>query len=154
MSNEPVRGPYRRSALVFGERNKLTAEGPFLDLLAQFRLELEPAHRLVVVGYSFRDAHINEMIRRWVNGDRNRHVVVIDPNFPSNGFQQELMRLLAPPSARPAPGSAADHSHPRFGGGRIGRVDRCRWVTTSHGLGCLRPWMPPGSQPSDGYRPT
>jgi SIR2-like domain len=96
VADGPITGPYRRSALVFGERNKLTAEGPFLDLLAQFRQELERADRLVVVGYSFRDAHINEMIRRWVNGNTTRQVVVIDPEFPANDFQQELMRLLAP----------------------------------------------------------
>ncbi|MEO8615769.1 MAG: hypothetical protein ABI600_11560 [Luteolibacter sp.] len=44
-----------RPAVIFGSRNKLTAEGPFLDLLRTFQLELQCADRLTVVGYACRD---------------------------------------------------------------------------------------------------
>jgi hypothetical protein len=69
-------------ALVFGTRGKLRASGPFLDLLAQFRSALEGADNLVVVGYSFRDDHINQTLRKWVVGSSNRTLTVVDPASP------------------------------------------------------------------------
>ena len=71
----------RPPAVIFGQREKLRAEGPFLELLSQFRLQLEQADELVIVGYSFRDLHINEGIRRWINGSDTRRIVVLDPSF-------------------------------------------------------------------------
>ena len=44
--------------VIFGGANKLTAEGPYLELLDAFRRELAKSERLIVVGYSFRDDHI------------------------------------------------------------------------------------------------
>lgn len=67
-------------ALLFGGRNKLTAKGPFLDLLMAFRQELEQADRLTVVGYSFRDEHVNEYIGRWFDAASFRRLRVIDPD--------------------------------------------------------------------------
>ena len=68
-------------AVVFGQRNKLTAEGPFLDLLRSFRNGLNDADRLTVIGYSFRDSHINEYLSQWLNEDQGRCMRVIDPYF-------------------------------------------------------------------------
>ncbi len=73
-----------RPAVVFGQRNKLTAEGPFLDLLRSFRDGLAGADRLTVVGYSFRDPHINEYLSQWLNEDEGRRIRVIDPGFEGN----------------------------------------------------------------------
>ncbi|QDT55690.1 hypothetical protein Pan44_37360 [Caulifigura coniformis] len=64
-------------AVVFGHRNKLTAKGPFLDLLFAFREELHRASELVVVGYSFRDEHVNEYIGQWLNGGVERTMTII-----------------------------------------------------------------------------
>lgn len=71
-------------AVIFGQRNKLTAEGPFLDLIAAFRRELDTVSLLTVVGYSFRDAHVNEYITQWINEDPNRRLRVVDPGFETN----------------------------------------------------------------------
>jgi hypothetical protein len=65
--------------IVFGAREKLQAQGPFLDLLAQFSAALQRSEHLVVVGYSFRDEHVNEYISRWVHGDDSRVVTVVNP---------------------------------------------------------------------------
>jgi hypothetical protein len=68
-------------ALVFGQGSKLKANGPFLALLAEFELQLSMVDELVVVGYSFRDEHINEVLRRWLT-DADAHILtVIDPWF-------------------------------------------------------------------------
>jgi hypothetical protein len=53
--------------LIFGGGNKLTTTGPFLDLLKAFQRRLEEKDVLLVIGYSFRDMHINEIIIRWIN---------------------------------------------------------------------------------------
>jgi hypothetical protein len=93
--------------LVFGQRGKLRAEGPFLSLLAEFEKQLADATRLIVIGYSFRDDHVNELIRRWAAEDRARTLLVVDPSWPSpgpfysNDFRIELARHLIPPDREP-----------------------------------------------------
>ncbi|MGH9226145.1 MAG: SIR2 family protein [Acidimicrobiales bacterium] len=70
----------RSPAVVFGGRNKIRAEGPFLELLAQWERMLQEARTLLVVGYSFRDDHVNEAIRRWLNRNGETRIVVVDPS--------------------------------------------------------------------------
>ncbi|MCW2996314.1 MAG: hypothetical protein JWQ18_3809 [Conexibacter sp.] len=90
-----------RPALVFGHGTKLKAEGPFLSLLAEFEAQLAQSQELVVVGYSFRDDHVNEVVRRWLNESDTNKVCVIDPWFPerptpraNGGFRDELLSAL------------------------------------------------------------
>ena len=91
----------RHPVIVFGGREKLRADGPFLDLLREWEAQLEKADVLLIVGYSFRDNHINETIRRWINGSDTRHLFVVDPgwnpDFRSSGdFRAMLENGLAP----------------------------------------------------------
>jgi hypothetical protein len=70
-------------AIIMGGENKLQAEGPFLGLFMEFRNRLRDTQRLVVVGYSFRDRHINEAIRAWMRrpaGGENPRLIVVDPS--------------------------------------------------------------------------
>lgn len=67
--------------LIFGQREKLRAEGPFLELLENFRTRLRTCSTLVVIGYAFRDRHINEVISQWL-GSGDRWVLIVDPLFP------------------------------------------------------------------------
>lgn len=53
------------SGLLLGT-NKLTGAGPYVDLLSEFRRDLVDTERLVVIGYSFRDDHVNDILARWV----------------------------------------------------------------------------------------
>ncbi len=85
VSEEALREVGFRPAVVFGQRNKLTAEGLFLDLLRSFRDGLAGADRLTVVGYSFRDPHINEYLSQWLNEDEGRRIRVINPGFEDRG---------------------------------------------------------------------
>ncbi len=90
----------REPVLVFGQRSKLEAEGPFFSLMSEFEDLLARSDRLITIGYSFRDRHINEAIRRWTRGDRSRTVVLVDPNlptrFPRFDFRGELLHSLNP----------------------------------------------------------
>lgn len=99
----------RQPAVVFGQRGKLRAEGPFLGLLAEFETLLGKANHLIAVGYSFRDDHVNEVITRWVNERNDRKIIVIDPNWPentlsfrmSNDFRSTLVNSLIPREHQP-----------------------------------------------------
>lgn len=92
-----------RLALIFGQRGKVRADGPFLAMLRGFDDFLSHSKRLVVVGYSFRDEHINGAIRRWYNDTTTPQLTIIDPglagvmaNFGRDrpDFLKELLRAI------------------------------------------------------------
>lgn len=94
--------------MAFGTREKLQARGPFLGLLAQFEHFLHDAERLVVIGYSFRDHHVNEAIVRWSHFSTGRKLVVVDPAWPEDvtalhqdDFRSILAGHLRPPVDSP-----------------------------------------------------
>lgn len=72
--------------VIFGQRNKLTAEGPFLDLLKQFDQQLQETERLTVVGYSFRDLHINFYISKFLNRYGGK-IRIVDPSFETSDVE-------------------------------------------------------------------
>jgi SIR2-like domain len=95
---------YDAPAVVFGEAGKLRAEGPFVELLLAWSTQLQEADSLLVVGYSFRDTHVNEMIARWFNAVATRRIVVLDPaDLDSGGRDSFATRLTyvdeTPPKA-------------------------------------------------------
>ncbi len=67
-----------RPAIIFGQGNKLTASGPYLELLRHFRADVESHRQLLVIGYSFRDDHINHYIAQWFNGAPDRRIIVVN----------------------------------------------------------------------------
>jgi hypothetical protein len=93
VSAEEAQKGFYWPAVIFGHRNKLTAEGPFLDLLRAFQRELANVDRLTVVGYSFADAHINVYLSHWLNNSPERRLRIIDPSFGErpNEYTQELI---------------------------------------------------------------
>jgi len=87
LAPEEVKQIDLRPAVIFGNRNKLTAEGPFLDLLKVFQNELAHSHLLTIIGYSFRDPHINVYISQWLNSDSTRILRIVNgPNFENSAL--------------------------------------------------------------------
>ncbi|GAB3633478.1 hypothetical protein GCM10027421_28310 [Microbacterium shaanxiense] len=64
---------------IFGAGNKLRADGPWPALFRKLGDLLDNAEVLVVVGYSFRDAHVNESLLRWMGSDSRRRILNVDP---------------------------------------------------------------------------
>lgn len=102
--------PIPLSRVIFGAENKLRVDGPYLDLLLEFRRTLESADVLEVCGYSFRDAHVNHAILRWLNVAQGRRTcIVVDPNAT---FESVLANISAntgfalPGGQRPTPSPA------------------------------------------------
>jgi NAD-dependent SIR2 family protein deacetylase len=56
-------------AVIFGAGNKLRPNGPFLDMFMEFKQALKRAERLIVIGYSGGDVHVNTVIREWINSN-------------------------------------------------------------------------------------
>lgn len=88
--------------VVYGQREKLRPFGPFLDLRAGFAKMTRTAGILFVVGYSFGDDHVNELIRDWVNTDDHRLLVVVNPylnakdRYPAGSLLVDIQRNLVP----------------------------------------------------------
>jgi hypothetical protein len=91
---------FERPAVIFGQRNKLTAEGPFLDLLRQFQNELEHSTVLTVIGYSLRDLHVNTYISKWLNESVDHKIRIVDPNFEDSDVDY-IRQLKGLRSSRP-----------------------------------------------------
>lgn len=95
-TNEEIDQPEYKPALIFGGRNKLTAEGPFLELLRDFRERLNHSSNLMVIGYSFADDHINEILTQWLNKMEDARVTIVNgPNFSTEarGFARKLLAI-------------------------------------------------------------
>lgn len=75
--------------IVVGTRDKLGTDGPTLELNYAARSALRRADRLVIVGYSFHDNHVNNMIRDWLSSDEKRNISVVDKYFPSYRYRYE-----------------------------------------------------------------
>ena len=82
--------------VVFGGRNKLTAGGPYLDLFQAFKKELDQVEILTIVGYSFRDVHINTCITNWLNQGADHRIRIIRRNFDTDmGLYPDMLRRHA-----------------------------------------------------------
>jgi len=81
--------------VIFGRHNKLTAEGPFLDLLKRFDEQLQKSDLLTVVGYSFRDSHINFYISKFLNQYGGR-IRIVEPGFKASNVDYiEHLRVFS-----------------------------------------------------------
>ena len=83
--------------IVFGSGPKIQSYDPFLTLLADFRKKLKDATLYVVIGYSFQDKYINNILIQSLNSGLNRKMVVVDPaeNLDSLNFVQKIERFQA-----------------------------------------------------------
>lgn len=105
MSSESRRPP----GLIFGQRGKLRSEGPFLAMLFELANVLSESDHLCIIGYSFRDDHINALLRSWFRQQDDPKITVVDPSFPDPrmlytgqgneiaGFVTELLEELYDP---------------------------------------------------------
>lgn len=77
-----INGPMLKPrAMIFGgQSEKLVPHGPFLHLRHQFYQFLQASSYLLVVGYSFRDIHLNALIRSWIASMIKGKIIIVDPS--------------------------------------------------------------------------
>ena len=69
----------RAESLMLYPMQKLGYEEPMLDLLTRFRNALHDCRVLVVVGYSFRDAHLQRIVLDAARSNPDLTIVLVDP---------------------------------------------------------------------------
>lgn len=65
--------------LIFGTDAKLTGKEPFLTLLHSFSARLHDSDVLIVIGYSFQDEYLNEIIEQRMNRNTRLKIIVVSP---------------------------------------------------------------------------
>jgi hypothetical protein len=65
--------------LIFGTDTKLTGKDPFLTLVHAFSEQLRTANVLVVIGYSFSDQYINEIVEQRMRDNLPMRMVLVSP---------------------------------------------------------------------------
>lgn len=86
-------------AIIMGEE-KLETKGHFLEMLFEFRQQLNKSNNLCIVGYSFQDKHINKFLKEWYDKDsKNRNILIVDPGLKADQIGRSLIaggREIAP----------------------------------------------------------
>jgi hypothetical protein len=75
----------REPLIIFGSQSKMLSFDPFLFMLSKFRTLLEQATIFVVIGYSFHDKYINNLLiqqlSRNTQEDIPKKIIIIDPSY-------------------------------------------------------------------------
>ena len=77
---ENMIGEETRPALIFGTANKLSPREPFLTLAYYFSKSVLRSPVLAVIGYSFGDEYVNQIIEQGIRRNPKLRVVVVSPN--------------------------------------------------------------------------
>ena len=74
----------RKPHLILGYETKLFSVDPFFTLLQKFIEKLKEANLVVIIGYSFFDAYLNNLLIKFLNSSENKKLFIVDPSFSSN----------------------------------------------------------------------
>ncbi|MEW5884295.1 MAG: SIR2 family protein, partial [Armatimonadota bacterium] len=69
----------QRPLVIFGTESKMTAKEPFLSQLHHFSHSLDNCNVLVIIGYSFGDKYMNELIQQRFSTNTVMHVCIVVP---------------------------------------------------------------------------
>ena len=86
----------RKPHLILGYESKLFSVDPFFTLLQKFIEKLEGANLVIIIGYSFFDAYLNNLLIKFINGNENRKLFIVDPEFSKRTPQDftEYLKLI------------------------------------------------------------
>jgi hypothetical protein len=85
----PMNPDERKPHIILGFEYKLFSVDPFFTLLQQFIQKLRTSKLLVVIGYSFFDNYLNNIIIRHLNSNENGRVLIVDPYWTSKDNPEE-----------------------------------------------------------------
>jgi SIR2-like domain len=125
-------------ALLFAGHNKLRADGPWLELLTTFERELATAARLVIVGYGFRDEHINALLHKRDRAGARLDIVICDPTPPEQAFAWRIL----------SDGSQVRYVLQGAGDGLFDALFKDHLLLSDNTRGWPNGWSPPYDDPS------
>ena len=110
---------------IFGLSGKMSPYDPYPALRDEFDRMLEDVELLVVVGFSFWDAHISAPIRRWLALDERRRIIIVDPCFDTSTTPIRVLvdALCSERTIEGEPTMAAGHGIDRMRVLRVTSVD-------------------------------
>ena len=90
----------REPLIIFGSYSKMLSFDPFLYILSTFREKLEQSTIFIVIGYSFHDKYINNLLIQQLsqntNEDKPKKLLVVDPTRGTqteSAFSEELKSI-------------------------------------------------------------
>lgn len=91
----PLNPEERKPHIILGFEYKLFSVDPFFTLLQKFIQKLKSSKLLVVIGYSFFDNYLNNIIIRHLNRNENARVLIVDPYWASKEKpEDEFLKYL------------------------------------------------------------
>ncbi len=82
--------------IIFGSNSKMLSFDPFLHILSEFRRKLSRSNLFIVIGYSFHDKYINNLLIQQLATGSDKRLIIVDPamnNKTSEDFVKELERI-------------------------------------------------------------
>lgn len=67
--------------IIFGSSYKMLSFDPFLYMLGEFRNKLRDANMLIVIGYSFHDKYVNNLLIQQLNAQPLKRLIIVDPGL-------------------------------------------------------------------------
>jgi|AntAceMinimDraft_16_1070373.scaffolds.fasta_scaffold27949_2 hypothetical protein len=67
--------------IIFGSSYKMLSFDPFLFILSEFRKKLQNAQIFVVIGYSFHDKYINNLLIQQLSQPTSKKMMIVDPDL-------------------------------------------------------------------------
>jgi len=89
----PLNPDERKPHIILGFEDKLFSVDPFFTLLQQFIQKLKMAKLLVVIGYSFFDNYLNNIIIRHLNKNEQGRLLIVDPHWSAREKAEFLSYL-------------------------------------------------------------
>ncbi len=89
--NEPIS---KEPLIIFGSASKMLSFDPFLFMLSNFRQKLDRSTLYVVIGYSFHDKYINNLLIQQLAMKPEKKLLVVDPFVENNdAFASKLDQI-------------------------------------------------------------
>lgn len=67
--------------IILGYQHKLFSVEPFFSIVQEFIQKLRSSNLIIVVGYSFNDSYVNNLLIQEVNKDKNKKLIIVDPKW-------------------------------------------------------------------------
>ena len=76
----------QKPLIIFGSGSKIQSYDPFLSLLSSFNEVLKKANLFVIIGYSFQDRYINNILIQNLSSHLNKKILIVDPDKKEKEF--------------------------------------------------------------------
>jgi hypothetical protein len=86
--------PEKEPDLIFGTDTKLQSIDPYLYYVYSFRKHSLESKLIVIIGYSFSDIYINDLIKQALNNNKSRKIISVAPHFGTPQIKASIMKKI------------------------------------------------------------